>query len=221
MTRRSPVATAAAHLLDWRVLLSVFFCLMLALAPSLAEARGGGGKSSFGSRGSRTFENNSAAPITRSANPAVSPGTQATRPMAGGMPAAAAAGGSFFQRHPFLTGLTGGLLGAALFSSLGGMGHFFGGILQFLIIGLLIFLAIRLARSIFGARRAAATGRAVSGDGQIRSRCRARWERQSLRRRGFAALTQRSTTPTCRLFRSFTRRCRRHGRRATSPACVS
>ena len=69
MTRRSPVTAAAARLLDWRVLLSLFFCLTLALAPSLAEARAGGGKSSFGSRGARTFEQNSAAPITRSANP--------------------------------------------------------------------------------------------------------------------------------------------------------
>ena len=157
MTRRSPVTTAAVRLFDWRVLLSLFFCLTLALAPSLAEARGGGGKSSFGSRGARTFEQNGAAPITRSANPAFSPGPQATRPLAGGMPATASAGGSFFQRHPFLTGLTGGLLGAALFSHLGGMGHFLGGILQFLIIGLLIFLAIRLASGFFGARRASAT----------------------------------------------------------------
>jgi predicted lipid-binding transport protein (Tim44 family) len=128
------------------------------LAPSLAEARAGGGKSSFGTRGARTFEQNSAAPITRSANPAVSPAPQATRPSFGGMPGAAAAGGSFFQRHPFLTGLTGGLLGAALFSHLGGMGHFFGGILQFLIIGLLIFLAIRLASGFFGQRRPAGAG---------------------------------------------------------------
>jgi predicted lipid-binding transport protein (Tim44 family) len=147
----------AARLFDWRVLLSLFFFLTLALAPSLAEARAGGGKSSLGSRGARTFENNSAAPITRGANPAYSAGPQATRPLAGGTPATAPAGGSFFQRHPFLTGLTGGLLGAALFSHLGGMGHFFGGILQFLIIGLLIFLAIRLASGFFGGRRAAAT----------------------------------------------------------------
>jgi predicted lipid-binding transport protein (Tim44 family) len=157
MTRRSPVTAGASRLLDWRVLLSLFFVLTLALAPSLAEARAGG-KSSFGSRGSRTFENNSAAPITRSANPPMSPAPQATRPSVGGTPAAAAAGGSFFQRHPFLTGLTGGLLGAALFSHLGGMGHFLGGILQFLIIGLLIFLAIRLARNFFGTRGTPAPG---------------------------------------------------------------
>ena len=102
MTRRSPLPAAASRLLDWRVLLSLFFVLTLALAPSLAEARGGGGKSSFGSRGSRTFENNSAAPITRSANPT----PQAASPVSGMAGAAAAnRGGSFFQRHPFLTGL--------------------------------------------------------------------------------------------------------------------
>ncbi len=80
MTKPSPVTIAAVRLFDWRVLLSLFFCLTLALAPSLAEARGGGGKSSFGSRGARTFESNSAAPITRSTNPAVTPGPQAARP---------------------------------------------------------------------------------------------------------------------------------------------
>jgi predicted lipid-binding transport protein (Tim44 family) len=157
MTRRSPVTATVSRLFDWQVLLSLFFCLTLALAPSLAEARAGGGKSSFGSRGARTFEHNSAAPITRSMNP-TSPAPQATRPYAGGMQTAAPAGGSFFQRHPFLTGLTGGFLGAALFSQLGGMGHFFGGILQFLIIGLLIFLAIRLASGLFGQGRPAGAG---------------------------------------------------------------
>src|SRR3954471_9099225 len=164
MTRQSnlalrPVRLRPMRLLHWRVLLSFFFCRTRAPAPSLAEARAGGGSSSFGSRGARTFERNNAAPITRSTNPAATPAPQTTRPYAGGMAAAPAAGGSFFQRHPFLTGLTGGLLGAALFSHLGGMGgHLLGGILQFLIIGLLIFLAIRLARNFFGTRGTPATG---------------------------------------------------------------
>src|SRR3954452_16203963 len=152
MTRQSNLALWPVRLLHWRVLLSLFFCLALALAPSLAEARAGGGTSSFGSRGARTFERNNAAPITRSTNPAATPAPQTTRPYAGGMTAAAPAGGSFFQRHPFLTGLTGGLLGAALFSHLGGMGHFMGGILQFLVIGLLIFVAIRLFSGLLGRR---------------------------------------------------------------------
>jgi predicted lipid-binding transport protein (Tim44 family) len=137
MSRRSP----SGYLLQWRILLSLFFCLSLALAPSLAEARAGssssGGASSMGSRGTRTFENNGAAPVTRSMNP-VSPTT--TSPLGGAAPAY---GGSFFQRHPFMTGLAGGFLGSMLFSGLGGFGHVFGGLLQFLIIGFLIFFVVR------------------------------------------------------------------------------
>jgi predicted lipid-binding transport protein (Tim44 family) len=137
MSRRSP----SGYLLQWRILLSLFFCLSLALAPSLAEARAGssssGGASSMGSRGTRTFENNGAAPVTRSMNP-VSPTT--TSPLGGAAPAY---GGSFFQRHPFMTGLAGGFLGSMLFSGLGGFGHVFGGLLQFLIIGFLIFFLVR------------------------------------------------------------------------------
>ncbi|HYU14370.1 MAG TPA: TIM44-like domain-containing protein [Stellaceae bacterium] len=140
------IRSASGHLLQWRIVLSLLFCLTLALAPSLAEARAGssyssGGKSSsssMGSRGSRTFENNGAAPVTRSMNPA-SP--SATSPL-GGAPSPAY-GGSFFQRHPFLTGLAGGFLGSMLFSGLGGFGHVFGGLLQFLIIGFLIFFLVR------------------------------------------------------------------------------
>jgi predicted lipid-binding transport protein (Tim44 family) len=136
MSRRSP----SGYLLQWRILLSLFFCLSLALAPSLAEARAGssssGGASSMGSRGTRTFENNGAAPVTRSMNPTA---PSATSPLGG----APAYGGSFFQRHPFMTGLFGGFLGSMLFSGLGGFGHVFGGLLQFLIIGFLIFFLVR------------------------------------------------------------------------------
>jgi predicted lipid-binding transport protein (Tim44 family) len=132
--------------LQWRVLLSLAFCLVLALAPSLAEARAGrsysgGGASSFsgmGSRGTRTFDNNGAAPITRSMTQTPS----AASPLAGA--GAPALGGSFFQRHPFLTGLAGGFLGSMLFSHLGGLGHVFGGLLTFLLIGLGIWFVIRL-----------------------------------------------------------------------------
>jgi predicted lipid-binding transport protein (Tim44 family) len=150
MSERSHLASAGKR---WRILLSLFFCLSLALAPSLAEARAGGsfsggGKSStssMGSRGTRTFENNGAAPITRSMQtPNSNPMAGAPVAGAGGGALAGAGGGSFFQRHPFLTGLAGGFLGSALFSGLGGFGHVFGGMLQFLIIGLLIFLVIRL-----------------------------------------------------------------------------
>jgi predicted lipid-binding transport protein (Tim44 family) len=140
MFKRSP---------PWYLLLALLFSFSLALAPSLAEARAGssyssGGKSSssgMGSRGSRTFENNGAAPVTRSVTQTPSsPGT-----VGGGVGAPAyAGGGSFFQRHPFLTGLAGGFLGSMLFHSLGGMGHVFGGLLQILIIGFVIWLLWRL-----------------------------------------------------------------------------
>ena len=152
MSRRLPQTHLPGRLLDWRILLSLAFCLTLALAPSLAEARAGatssGGGSSMGSRGTRTFENNGAAPVTRSMNPT----PQATSPLSSGAAgtAAAAGGGSFFQRHPFMTGIAGGFLGSMLFSSLGGglggMGHMMGGLLTALIIGLLIFFVFRLIR---------------------------------------------------------------------------
>jgi predicted lipid-binding transport protein (Tim44 family) len=150
MSRQSPQTTLSGHILQWRILLSLFFCLTLTLAPSLAEARAGssssGGSSSMGSRGTRTFEHNGAAPVTRSMNPS----PQATSPLSGaaGAAAPAMAGGSFFQRHPLMTGIAGGFLGSMLFSGMGGgiggMGHVFGGLLTFLIIGLLIFVVFRL-----------------------------------------------------------------------------
>jgi predicted lipid-binding transport protein (Tim44 family) len=127
----------------WRILAALFFCLTLALAPSLAEARAGssfgGSSSGMGSRGARSFENNGAAPLTRSMNPT----PQATSPFSGAT-SPAFGGGSFFQRHPFMSGLAGGFLGSMLFSGMGGMGHVFGGLLTFLIIGLLIFVVVRL-----------------------------------------------------------------------------
>jgi predicted lipid-binding transport protein (Tim44 family) len=141
----------------WHLLLSLLFCLTLALAPSLAEARAGssyssGGKSSsssMGSRGTRTFENNGAAPVTRSMTQ--TPSSPSAVGGAAGAPAYAG-GGSFFQRHPFLTGLAGGFLGSMLFHSLGGMGHVFGGLLQFLIIGVVIWLLWRLISGLISGR---------------------------------------------------------------------
>jgi predicted lipid-binding transport protein (Tim44 family) len=89
----------------------------------------------------------------------MNPSSPAARPAVGGAPTAAtgAAAPSFFQRHPFLTGIAGGFLGSMLFSHLGlggGMGTMFGGLLTMLIIGGLIFLAIRF----FAARRAGMGG---------------------------------------------------------------
>jgi len=121
----------------WRILLALLFCLTLTIAPSLAEARAGsswGSGSSFGSRGTRSFEPNQAAPLSRSATPMPSPGI-------GGSPALG--GGGFFSRHPFLTGMFGGFLGAALFGG-GFFGHAFGGLFTILIIGFVIYFLFKL-----------------------------------------------------------------------------
>ena len=125
----------------WHILLSLFFCLCVALAPSLADARagrsfGGSGVPGIGSRGARTFEPNAGQGITRSTTPEPQAGTPFGAP-------SPAYGGSFFQRHPFLTGLFGGFLGSWLFGG-GFFGHAFGGLLTILFLGFLIVLVMRL-----------------------------------------------------------------------------
>jgi predicted lipid-binding transport protein (Tim44 family) len=137
--------------LNWRILLTLLFCASLSLAPAIAEARAGGSfgsrSSSMGSRGLRTYENNNAQPSSRSMTPApMQPGLTpaAPSPMYGG--------GSFFQRHPFLTGLAGGFLGSWLFGHSGyagdggAGGSAMGILLEILIIGGFIYLAFRLFR---------------------------------------------------------------------------
>jgi predicted lipid-binding transport protein (Tim44 family) len=144
------------RLASLRILLAVFFCASLALAPAIAEARGGssygGRSSSMGSRGLRTYENNNAQPLSRSVTPA--PETPRSPSLSPAMPSPVYGGGSFFQRHPFLTGLAGGLLGSWLFGHAGwaadgvggAAGSAMGTLLEFLIIGLLIYFAVRLFR---------------------------------------------------------------------------
>lgn len=129
----------------------------LLLVPVLAEARPGGGKGSFGSRGTRTQSApaptntapNGAQPFQRSAQP--SP-TQAA-PAAGAAAAAQAARPSMARN--LMMGLGAGLLGAGLFGLLSGSGFFSGlasmaGILGFLLqialIGGAIWLALRFFR---------------------------------------------------------------------------
>jgi predicted lipid-binding transport protein (Tim44 family) len=150
MSRRLP---------DWRILLALFFSASLALAPAIAEARAGssfgGRSSSMGSRGSRTYENNGAQPLSRSVTPL--PQTpQAPQPprLAPAAPGHLYGGGSFFQRHPFLTGLAGGFIGSWLFGHSGWAAgesgasgaSVLGMLVQLLIIGLLIYFAVRLFR---------------------------------------------------------------------------
>jgi len=143
----------ARRLLNWRIMLALFFCASFALAPAISEARAGGSSggrsSSMGSRGLRTYENNNAQPLGRSVTPL--PQTPAQPGFAPAVPAYG--GGSFFQRHPFLTGLTGGLIGSWLFGHSGfaadgtSTGSAMGTLLELLIIGLLIYFAVRLFRT--------------------------------------------------------------------------
>lgn len=130
----------------------------MALAPLVADARPGGGISS-GSRGARTYSAppatntapGQARPMERTTNepgraaPSVTPGV--------GAGAAATAGrqGNWFQRNPFMGGLlAGGLLGAMMgggfFSGLGSLAGVLGFLLQFALIGGLVFLLVSLLR---------------------------------------------------------------------------
>jgi Tim44-like domain len=117
---------------SWRTILALCCCLGLVLAPALAEARAGSSfgsrPSSIGSRGWRSYENNNAQPLWSQTGPG----------------AAGFGTGSFFQRHPFLTGLAGGAFGAWLFGH-GGFG-FGGGLLRLLLLGLVIWYVVRLVR---------------------------------------------------------------------------
>ncbi len=74
-------------------------------------ARGGNSSMGFGSRGSRTHQDNGAKPIEQSATPkpSTAPPPQATNsPMARPTPAASP---SWWQRNPLLAGIAGGLAG--------------------------------------------------------------------------------------------------------------
>ncbi|HTV87561.1 MAG TPA: TIM44-like domain-containing protein [Stellaceae bacterium] len=138
----------------WRLLFALFLACALAFAPSLAEARAGrsfsfggsSGISGMGSRGARTFEPNGAGSISRSMNPARGYGYPGY---------GYGYGGSFFSRHPFLTGLFGGWLGSMLFRGMGPFGYAFGGLFHLLIFGLLFWLIYRLFFGRFGARAGA------------------------------------------------------------------
>jgi predicted lipid-binding transport protein (Tim44 family) len=117
----------------WRIFLAAFCCVGLMLAPALAEARAGGGfaghPTGVGSRGWRSYEN--------------SPQPSWSRPAGGFGTSAPGVGGSLFQRHPFLTGLAGGIFGSWLF---GHSGFGTGGLLALLLLALAIWLVARLVR---------------------------------------------------------------------------
>ncbi len=152
-------------------LVAGLIAVTLALAPALADARAGGGSTSMGSRGARTYSAPpptatapQAAPIQRSITPEARPASPSA-PLAAPAPAAQP---SFAQRNPFVTGLLGGLVGAGIGSMLFGHGGFgmsglgmaggLGLLLQLALIGLAIYLAVAFFR-----RRMAADGPAASG----------------------------------------------------------
>jgi predicted lipid-binding transport protein (Tim44 family) len=129
---------------------------VIIVAPSLAEARAGAGSSS-GSRGSKTDQAPAptqtaptAKPVERSTTPqqpAQQPATTAAAPQAGG----------FMARHPFLSGLMGGMLGAGLLGMMfgggfGGAAGILGLLVQVLLIGGVAYLAVRLFRGWSAAR---------------------------------------------------------------------
>jgi predicted lipid-binding transport protein (Tim44 family) len=138
-----------------RIATIVVSCAFLALAPSLAEAAAGNSRSQ-GSRGSRTYEapsGTTAKPMERSVTPREAP----RQPQYVPRPAPAApVGGGFFSRHPFMTGLLGGFVGAGLAGMLFGhsayaadaspMGSMLGLLLQLALIGGLVYLGFRLFR---------------------------------------------------------------------------
>lgn len=136
----------------------------LALSPSLADARAGGG-SSVGSRGGRTYSAppstntapSMAAPMERSATPRSAPSNPSY-----GAPASPAFGG----RSAFGSGLLGGLLGVGIGSMLFGGGLFGGsgglgglGFIGLLLQAALLFFAVRwLVRKFMNRQPAMAGG---------------------------------------------------------------
>jgi predicted lipid-binding transport protein (Tim44 family) len=155
MTER--LAAMARSGAAWRALAVALLCAWVAFAPGLAEARAGsssGTGSSMGSRGSRTFQNDGAAPMERSLTPRPSPSQPSLAPRPS--PLAPAYGGGFMQQHPFMSGLMGGFLGAGLAGMLfghsayaadgSGFAGMLGLLLQFAVIGALIWLAVSFFR---------------------------------------------------------------------------
>jgi predicted lipid-binding transport protein (Tim44 family) len=118
------------------------------LVPYAADARVGGGTSS-GSRGSNTGSAPAptrtapqAAPIERSATP-----TQQQRPTTN-VAQAPGSQGSWFSRHPFLTGFLGaGLFGMLFGGGFGGAAGMTGLLFQLLLIGGIAFFALRFFRN--------------------------------------------------------------------------
>jgi predicted lipid-binding transport protein (Tim44 family) len=142
------------------LLLATVAALALALTPTLADARAGGG-SSMGSRGARTYS--APAPTT------TAPGT--AQPMQRSMAAPQASPGlgssgmgpTAPARSGFMSGLMGGLIGAGLAGMLFGGGMFggmsgFGGFLGFLLQIFLVVIAVRFLFRLFRPAQPATAG---------------------------------------------------------------
>jgi len=146
-------------------LLAALAAFALVLGPALAEARPGGGRSSFGSRGSRTY---SPPPVTRTAPDAARPMDrtfqQPTRPgsTVPGAPNQAPGRGGLFGGG-FGGALLGGMIGMGLGGLLFGHGLFggfsgFGSVLGLLLQIALIVLLVRFALRFFRGRQHAMAG---------------------------------------------------------------
>ena len=143
--------------------LAVIAALMM-VAPTLAEARAGGGGSS-GSRGSKTDQAPAPTQTAPQSKPTERSKTEAQKPGGAAATPASQAGG-FMSRNPFLSGMVGGLIGAGLIGMLfgGGFGAGLAGaagmiglLLQIALIGGLVYLAVRLFRGWSAARTQPAT----------------------------------------------------------------
>ncbi|MFI4998341.1 MAG: TIM44-like domain-containing protein [Reyranellales bacterium] len=146
----------------WLAVLAALMFAAPTLAPSPADARVGGGTTS-GSRGTRTNQAPaptqtapSAAPIQRTVTPTQPTTTPSTTAQATPQT------GGFMSRHPFMSGLMGGMLGAGLFGMMfgggfGGAAGLFGLLFQVLLIGGLVYLAVRLIRGRMAAQGQPAT----------------------------------------------------------------
>ena len=127
---------------------------VIVVAPSLAEARAAA-CASGGSRGSKTGQ----APAPTQTSPTAKPVERSTTPQqpAPATTAAAPQAGGFMARHPFLSGLMGGMLGAGLLGMMfgggfGGAAGILGLLVQVLLIGGVAYLAVRLFRGWSAAR---------------------------------------------------------------------
>ena len=145
----------------------------LILMGSVAEARVGGGRGGFGSRGMRTFD---APPITRTAPGIGSPIQRSQTPQLQNRPTVPGAQMAQPRRFGFGTGLMAGLFGAGLlgmlfghgfFGGLGGFGSFFGLLLQIGLLVLLGSMALRWFRRRQEPMAAGAYGRSPYQGGSV------------------------------------------------------